>query len=609
MRRWLAAVVVAVAGSVGHALSLAGTWGLTFELLPNTRIYSSEITLRWGFAPGWNLESESKIYSDGLLRYQNFYLEGGFGELGVSGKIYFHARDVRYQKLWVNAEVPVGGGTLLGSFNHWATAADYTSSDKDRFGPWPCLDVVSWEDAWMFIGREVHVTGPVLGFHLLPGGALILNIGRAFPDPDRFQIYIPAANRSAFEELFGPGFWETWVTKTVCVKGTIKGYRYTTGGPGGGGYSVAEVSITSPAALSVGTCPGVALSPRCPGTTVKWFRAKDYVGQVVYVQGPVASITGPATYHGYANHYRVRIGGGGDVGNRVEVIIPYRPGWPTATTSYTNEVCVQGRITLRDGIAVILPPDLVSTSGSPCCPGGGLPGMFVNWRFRYTLSPWTVTVDFGDCCTGVSFRRLSIAATGLPLCCGLTSDGSFSFAKAGLESVAFTVKGLPLFCCGLVADLSVTFTPDSKKVTLTPKWPAVTGCLTVYGDVARAGAIWEGLVLYGWRVYCWLDRVRLEAGVALDREKMNEASPLSFRSGEWQYLGLAYSSPACCGGDLWFGAEFWFGEGTYLFGLRRIKLSLEVPVVPSVVLFTRGLLDLSRPSPLEYWNVGWELSF
>lgn len=62
-------------------------------------------------------------------------------------------------------------------------------------------------------------------------------------------------------------------------------------------------------------------------------------------------------------------------------------------------------------------------------------------------------------------------------------------------------------------------------------------------------------------------------------------------------------------GDLWFNADFWFGDGAYLFGLRRTRLALEFPVAPGLVLFTRGMIDLSRVSPLEYWNIGWKFSF
>lgn len=608
VRRYLGILLSVVAGGLARGMHLTGTWDLVFELLPNTRIYSSDLTLNVGFASGWTIESESKIYSDMLLRYQNFYLSGRFGEFDVWGKIYFHAGEVRYQKVWLHAEAPLGAGMLRSSVTHWASADDYSSSDKDAFGTWPCVEVVAWQDAWKFMTREVQVTGPVMGY-VYAGGALTLNIGVNFPDPDRFQIYIPAANVAAFEAVFGPAFWATWVGQSVCVRGTVKGYRYTSGGPNNGGYSVTEVSVTSPSVLGVGACAGVTVSAECPGTTIRWFESRNYVGQTVYVQGPVGSVTGPATYEGHANHYRVRIGGGGTVANRVEVIMPTNPGWSTAGTSYTNEVCVYGTISLMGGVAVILPPGLISTSGNPCCTGGGLLGIFLNGRFRYTLVPWTVTVDFGDCCNGFAFRQLSVAARGLPLCCGLTYDAAFAFTKTGFRSLALALTGFPLFCCGFTADVSISFTSDQKTVTFRLNWGGIRGWFEVYGDAVRNGDIWSGVVVYGALIYCWIGDVRLEAGTAFDREKTNSASSLSFRSGEWAYLGFAYKGSGCCGADPWFNADFWFGDGMFLFGLRRMRLALEVPILPGLVLFTRGMIDQSRVAPLEYWNIGWKLSF
>ncbi|QAA76227.1 MAG: hypothetical protein BIP78_0461 [Candidatus Bipolaricaulis sibiricus] len=614
MRQHLAsALSLVLAVALAQAMPLVGSWDLTFELLPTTRIYSSDITLNWQFAPGWRVESESKIYSDGLLRYQNFHLDGSLGAFDAWGKIYFHVQEARYRRAWLHMETPLEGGTLRLSFHHWARATEYTSGDRSTFGAWPCVEVVSWMDAWKFMGREVYVAGPVAGY-AYAGAALTLSIGVDSPDPDRFQIYVPPASVAAFETAFGTQFWTSWVGRTVCVRGTIKGYRYTSGGPASGGYSVAEVSITSPSALSLGTCMGVAVSAGCPGTTIRWFEALNHVGQTVYVQGPVASITPssgspPGSYHGHSG-YRVRLGGGAAVGNRVEVILPIHPGWSTVGTSYASEVCVHGTITVIDGVAVILPPNLISTSRNRCCTEGGLPGMFLSHRLRYTSAPWTITIDFGDCCWGFTLRQIAVRADSRPLCCGISYDAALSWAPVGLGTFALTLRGLPLLCCGITADLSVTYATDQKVVHLEPNWPGGRGCLSVYGDAVWTDNAWTGFQIYGWRIYCWLGDLRLEAGVALDRARMNSASPLSFRSAEWTYVGLAYRSASCCGsGNVWFNADFWLGDGPYLFGLRRVRLRLEVPVMAGLAVFTRGMIDQSKAHPLEYWNIGWKLSF
>jgi len=606
MKRILVVLVLGL-NVLGFGISFYGNWDMTLELLPTLRIYESNLTLNCVFAPGWRIESESKIYSGGVFKYQNFYISGSFGDFSVWGKIYFHAQEVRYQKMWVNAEIPVGEGSFRASFNHWASAADYTSTDRTMFGDWPCVEVVSWEDAWKFIGREMYVVGPVVAYDYT--GALTLYIGGDSSNWDRFEIYIPSGSISAFESKFGPLFWTGWIGKTVCVKDTIEGYRWTSGGPGGGGYSIARAYITDPSDLNLGGCPGVMISPTCPGTTIKWFYAKSYAGNTLYVQGPVASITGPGTYYGYPNTYRVRIGGGGTVGNRVEVIMSYNPMWPTVGTSYTREVCVYGRISLIGGIAVILPPDLISASESPCC-GGGLPGMFLNWRYTLIWSPFKFTLDFSDCCEGTWFRQAKIELSDVSLCCGLFFDASLTFTKAaGLEKLTFSLGDFDLLCCGITASVSAEFTPTSKTVKFEPKWRGISGCFTVYGDVKWAANALQGIEVYGFGITCYTGNMKLRLVTAFDPDKVEDMTDITFYSGEWEYMGLTYTGQGCCGGDLTLSLEFWFGDDGLLFGFQRFRFDFQVPLASTITVFSKAQWDFSDAPPLDWFDVGWKISF
>lgn len=604
MKYWSASVLVLAVGWAGFSLSFYGDWDFTLQILPTVEIYQSTLTINCVFAPGWRIESESKFYSDGF-RYQNFYISGTFGDFRVWGKTYFHAQEVRYQKMWLNAELPIGEGKFRISFNHWSRAADYSSYDKDTFGPWPCVEVISWENAWRFMGREAYVVGPVASYAYT--GALYLNIGNPYPDPNRFQIYISSAYVGNFEAVFGPAFWTGWVGKTICVRGTIKGYRYTSGGPGDGGYSVAEISLTSPSDLSLGPCPGVMITPSCPGTVIRWFEAKNYAGQTVYVQGPVASITA-GTFYGYPG-YRIRIGGGGTVGNRVELILGYDPGWPTVGTSYTNEVCVQGKISVIGGIAVILPPDVVSVSGSPCC-GGGLPGMFVNWRYTFTWSPFKVTVDFSDCCEGTWFRQLKAEVTDLPLCCGLFLDTTLTFTKAaGLEKLSFSLGDFYLPCCGITATVSADFTTTGKTVKFEPKWKGLSGCFSVYGDVKWTPNVLGGIEIYGFGIVCYTGNVKFRSITAFNPDKVEDLTDITFYANEWEYMSLVYTGQGCCGGNLSFTVETWFGDAGGLFGIQRFKFDLQVPLTSTITVFTKAQWNFAKASPLEWFDVGWNLSF
>ncbi|RLE29997.1 hypothetical protein DRJ54_03620 [Candidatus Acetothermia bacterium] len=427
MRTWAAALAALVLlASPAWALDwVSGSWETTLKILPTTEIYYSELTLSFGVA-GWELESESKLYSSGL-KYQNFYLDGYLGDWDVWGKIYFHAQDVRYQKAWLDFERPLGDGTLTLSVNHWASEDDYFSSDEDRFGPWPCRAAISWDQAWRYFGETISVEGPVEGYYY--SGYLKLNIGRDYPDPDRFEIYIPSSYVDDFEAVFGDNFWEDWAAtgQVICVTDTIEGQRWTYGGPRNEGYSIARVYLTDPDDLSLGECQGTPPPLDCPGEVIRWFEAHQHDGETLWIQGPVASITGPDTYWGYPNTYRVRIGGGSSADNRLEVIMTSHPGWSTEGTYFDEVVCVYGKITMHGDIAVIEPPDLIEAREGPCCTA--LPGTFMAYRVEYTWDPFTITLDFGDCCTGIGFRRLEVSASGLSLCCGLSYDAELVFSK------------------------------------------------------------------------------------------------------------------------------------------------------------------------------------
>ena len=73
---------------------------------------------------------------------------------------------------------------------------------------------ITWEQAKDHIGESVTVTGPVIGTHDF-GDAAVLNIGKDYPNPDRFTVYIPADKRSDFSNDLDLG-------KTISVTGTLK---------------------------------------------------------------------------------------------------------------------------------------------------------------------------------------------------------------------------------------------------------------------------------------------------------------------------------------------------------------------------------------------------
>jgi hypothetical protein len=76
---------------------------------------------------------------------------------------------------------------------------------------------INWDQAKDYIGQTVTVTGPVIGTHDF-GGAAVLNIGKDYPDPGRFTVYLSADNRAAMPPDLDNG-------KTISVTGTLKTFH------------------------------------------------------------------------------------------------------------------------------------------------------------------------------------------------------------------------------------------------------------------------------------------------------------------------------------------------------------------------------------------------
>ena len=98
---------------------------------------------------------------------------------------------------------------------------------------------ISWEEAPLHIGETVTVCGPVMGSYYSRssgGQPTFINIGREYPDPERFTIIIWGEDRANFPE--SP---ETlYLGETICATGKIKEYKGS-----------AEMKVTSPSQIMI----------------------------------------------------------------------------------------------------------------------------------------------------------------------------------------------------------------------------------------------------------------------------------------------------------------------------------------------------------------------
>jgi hypothetical protein len=417
----------------------------------------------------------------------------------VWGKVYFHAQDVRYQKSWINFEIPLTGedNYLRLSVNHWASVNDYFSSDVGRFGPWPCSvwweNLLPWDEKEIpYEGEKLCVQGPVVSYWpTSPTTYVTLNVGAPYPEP-RFLVYISGDALTALKAELGPNFWEGLVGKTICACGKIKSY--------GDNPEIAYTDAEDVEGFEVGTCcaePNAGLGP-----------LMIYRGKVVW--------------------------------------------------------------------------DLI-----------------------------TLTVDFFDCCEGIAFKKLELEIGDMVGCCGFLWNAGLSFTKChGFEEVYVNFKELSFPCCDITFEANVVFTVEGKSVSIKPNWQGlVTGCVEVYGDVQWSDNTLQGFELYGFAIECDLDVVSIRSVTAFDPDKVEGLTDVSFYSGEFEYLGLEYTGSGCCGGDLTFTSEFWFGSGGVLFDLQRTRLNLEFPIYEGFTVTLKGQWDFSESSPLDWFDIGWKVEF
>lgn len=83
---------------------------------------------------------------------------------------------------------------------------------------------ITWDEAIDHIGERGTVCGPVMGTRYASGSRgepTFLNLGKDYPDPDRFTVVIWGENRDNFP--FAPEV--EYDNKTICVSGLIETYE------------------------------------------------------------------------------------------------------------------------------------------------------------------------------------------------------------------------------------------------------------------------------------------------------------------------------------------------------------------------------------------------
>lgn len=242
----------------------------------------------------------------------------------------------------------------------------------------------------------------------------------------------------------------------------------------------------------------------------------------------------------------------------------------------------------------------------PCCQTPSAPA-FMRYVLEAQAGPFQAVANFEDCCSGITFKDLTLSLTGLSPCCGIAFGVEFYFTKAGFEYVLLSMDNFSL-CCGIGFDATLKLTETGKEITLTPKWVGFGEiCYEIYGNVLFDSGQITGLEIYGYRICCsFTECTSVEFVEAFDVVAIEEILGDVFQGDEFEYVKLSFCGTGCCGGE--YQVEVWvfFQSGGSLFGMSRAHLDIEVPILANMVFTSSFGITITGDPELD---VGWVISF
>jgi len=120
-----------------------------------------------------------------------------------------------------------------------ATSLPPVSPSATPISPSPTPTYILWDEAMAHVGETLTVCGPVMGTHFAQssnGKPTFLNVGAAYPDPQRFTVLIWGSDRHKFP---GPPE-QIYLDQNICVHGEIEEYN-----------GMAEIVVEDPAQIVV----------------------------------------------------------------------------------------------------------------------------------------------------------------------------------------------------------------------------------------------------------------------------------------------------------------------------------------------------------------------
>jgi len=120
-----------------------------------------------------------------------------------------------------------------------APQKDVSPTQENSSGQTSDTNQINWNEADGYIGEFVTVCGPVVSAYFATstnGQPTFLNIGKEYPDPERFTALIWGKNLENFP--FNPD--EYYFGKTICIQGFVEEYKGTL-----------EIEVTDPEQIEI----------------------------------------------------------------------------------------------------------------------------------------------------------------------------------------------------------------------------------------------------------------------------------------------------------------------------------------------------------------------
>jgi DNA/RNA endonuclease YhcR with UshA esterase domain len=120
-----------------------------------------------------------------------------------------------------------------------APQKDVSPTQENSSGQTSDTNQINWNEADGYIGEFVTICGPVVSAYFATstnGQPTFLNIGKEYPDPERFTALIWGKNLENFP--FNPD--EYYFGKTICIQGFVEEYKGTL-----------EIEVTDPEQIEI----------------------------------------------------------------------------------------------------------------------------------------------------------------------------------------------------------------------------------------------------------------------------------------------------------------------------------------------------------------------